>query len=304
MRVLVAGAASGLARQVVELLLADGHQVAGIDRRPWPGAPPRLALHAVDLRKRAAEDVFRRFKPEVVVHMATVTSLVMAGEERTRMNLGGTRAVFEHAHAYGAKHVVFVGRHTYYGAAADLALYHREEEPPQSLGTFPELADLVAADLFAGTTLWRGPHTTSVLRLCYTLGPSRQGTLASFLRGHRAPLVLGYDPLFQFLDESDAARAIVLAVEKRPQGIFNVAGPAPLPLSTIIEGTGRTAVSVPEPLLKLLIGRFGFPSLPRGALEHLKFPVVVDASAFRKATGFEFQVDEVETLRRFRALGQ
>lgn len=304
MRILVAGIAGGLARQVAERLLEKGHTVAGLDKRPWPGAPKAIEVHTVDLRKRAAEDVFRRFKPETVVHMATVTSLVMQGEERTRLNLGGTRAVFEHASTYGAKHVVFVGRHTYYGAAPDLALYHREEEPPQALGSFPELADLVASDLFAGSALWRAKHDTSVLRLCYTLGQSQQGTLASFLRGKRVPMVLGYDPLFQFLDESDAVHAIVRAVEKRPKGVFNVAGPQPVPLSTIIEATGRTAVPVPQPLLELVIGRLGFPALPKGALEHLKFPVVVDAKAFAEATGFHHQVDEVETLHRYRSLTQ
>jgi UDP-glucose 4-epimerase len=33
--------------------------------------------------------------------MATVTHLVAATEERYRINLGGTRAIFEHCHGYG-----------------------------------------------------------------------------------------------------------------------------------------------------------------------------------------------------------
>jgi UDP-glucose 4-epimerase len=96
---------------------------------------------------------------------------------------------------------------------------------------------------------------------------------------------------------------VVATVEKRPKGVFNVAGPPPLPLSFIIRQTGRTPVPVPEPLLSRLVGRFGFPALPRGALEHLKYPVVVDDRSFRKATGFNHEIDELETLRRYRALG-
>src|SRR5437588_10975248 len=127
--------------------------------------------------------------------------------------------------------MVFVGRHTYYGAGPDAPLYHTEDEPPQELGAYPELADLVAADLFAATQIWRTPQlNTTVLRLCYTLGASGGGTLAGFLRGRRVPMVLGFDPLFQFLHEEDAAEAIVAAVQKRPRGIYNVAGPQPLPL--------------------------------------------------------------------------
>jgi len=302
-KVLVVGAAGALARQVALMLREAGHKVIGLDRRPWYGVPKDIEMHTADLRKRQAEDVFRTRQPECVVHMATVNALSAAGEERARLNLGGTRAVFNNSVRHGVKHVVFLGRHTYYGASVESPLYHTEDEPPQGIGNFPELADLVAADLFASNALWRNPKlNTTVLRLVYTLGPSRQGTLASFLRGKRSPMVLGYDPLFQFMEESDAVAAIVAAVEKRPRGVFNVAGPNPLPLGTIIREAGRTPVPLPEPVLVQLLGRFGFPNLPRGALEHIKFPIVVDGSAFRKATGFAHTIDEVDVLRRYREL--
>ncbi len=304
MKILIMGIAGGLGRQLAVTLAHRGHDVTGIDKRSWRDAPRGIEVHEVDLRKRAAEDVFRKKKPDCVVHMATVTSLTAPGEEHYRINLGGTRAVFEHAATYGVGHVIFVGRHTFYGAAADLPLYHVEEEPPMALESFPELSDLVAADLLASTALWRAPkQITTVLRLVYTLGPSRMGTLASFLRGKRVPLVLGYDPLFQFLYEADAVAALRLAIEKKPRGVFNVAGPPPVPLSTIAEQTGRKTLPLPGPLLSRISGRFGFPRLPKGVLEHLKYPVVVDAKAFVAATGFQAEVDEVETLRRYRALG-
>ena len=303
MKVLIAGIAGSLARQVALLIRDNGHEVSGLDRRPWRDAPKGITVHAVDIRKRAAEDVFRTLRPECVVHMATINALGAGGEERARINVGGTRALFEHAKKHGVKHFVFVGRHTYYGAGPDSALYHTEDEPPQGMGAYPELADLIAADLFASNALWREPKlVTTILRLVYTLGPSQQGTLASFLRGKRVPMVLGYDPLFQFLEEADAARAVALAVDKQPRGIFNVAGPHPVPLASIIGYTGRTAVPLPEILLRQLLGRFGFPYLPKGALEHIKYPIVVDGKAFRDATGFTHEFDEVEVLRNYRQL--
>jgi UDP-glucose 4-epimerase len=195
------------------------------------------------------------------------------------------------------KQAVIVGRHTYYGAAPEAALYHTEDEPPQALDFYPELADLAAADLFAVTALWRFPDlATAVLRICYTLGPSKQGTLAGYLRGRRVPTVLGYDPLFQFIHEEDAAAAIVLAARKKLRGIYNIAGPQPLPLSVLIRETGRVPVALPERVLRRLLGRFGFPKLPVGALSHLKFPIVIDASAFQAATGFRWRPDELAAL--------
>jgi UDP-glucose 4-epimerase len=43
------------------------------------------------------------------------------------------------------------------------------------------------------------------------------------------------------------------------------------------------------------------PSLAPGARDHIKYPIVIDSGAFRRATGFEHKFDEYETLRQFRA---
>ncbi len=300
MKVVITGIAGVLARRVCHHLLRAGHTVIGIDRRPWPDAPKGVKVVQADIRKRPAEDVFRNEKPDGLIHMATVTHLTASTEERYRINMLGTRAVFEHCHDYGVGRAVFVGRHTVYGAAPDAPLYRSEGEPPLAAATFPELADLVAADLFAASALWRWPGLdTSVLRLAYTLGPTGRGTLASYIRGPRVPTVLGFDPLFQFLHEDDAAVAIVLALEASLRGVFNVCGPQPIPLHQLCWSTGRRAIPIPEPLFRHTLGHFGFPRLPAGATQHIKHPVVIDGSAFVEATGFEHDFDEEQTMAAF-----
>lgn len=301
MRVLITGMAGRLGQLVARRLDRNHHVVCGIDQRPWPDRPKTIELFDLDIRKRAAEDVFRRFRPEGVVHMATVTHLLEQSEERYRINLEGTRAVFDHSATYGADRVVFVGRHTYYGAGPDAPLYHLEDEPPTVMHDFPELADLVAADLYAGTALWRFPKLkTAVLRMCYTLGPMRHGTLASFLRGPRVPTVLGFDPLFQFMHERDAADALCASLEHGLHGVYNVAGPPPLPLSVIIRQTGRKTLPVPETLFSFTLKRLKLPGLPSGAIAHIKYPILVDDTAFREATGFRPEYDEDETMASYR----
>jgi UDP-glucose 4-epimerase len=300
--VVIPGISGKIAQRVAKRLLAQGHHVIGIDRRPWPEAPPEIELHPVDIRKRAAEDVFRRCHPEAVIHMATVTHLAVQNEEQFRVNLASTRAVFEHAATYGIKAVVFVGRHTYYGAAADSPLFHTEDEPPVEVASFPELADLVAADLYAGSALWRHPKMrTAVLRMVYTLGPSHHGTLAGFLARPRVPTVLGFDPLFQLMHEDDAASAICLALEKEIRGVFNVAGPNALPFSMLIRAAGRTPVPLPEVLLRLALGHLGLPNLSPAALGHIKYPIVVDDKPFRAATGFHHAFSEDDAIAGFRS---
>ena len=302
MKVLVTGISGKLGRLVGFELLRRGYQVAGIDRRPWPGGPEGVEVHQVDIRKRPAEDVFRTYRPDAAIHMATVTHLVTKTPDRMRVNLYGTRAFIHHCHEYGVKQAIFAGRHTFYGAAADSPLYHTEDEPPISAHAFPELADLVAADLYAASALWRYPEiATAVLRLVYTLGPSQHGTLAAFLKGPRVPLVMGFDPLFHFIHEQDAAEAIVTTLAHKLHGIFNVSGPTPVPLSTIVKAAGRRPLPMPEALFKLGLGRLGLPLLPAAAVDHLKYPIVVDSDPFKRATGFRHAYDERETIQSFRA---
>lgn len=300
MKVLLTGISGSQGRLVAYRLLASGFQVIGIDKRPWADAPEGVTMHRADIRKRSAEEVFRSERPDAVVHMATVTHLTRRSEDRYQVNLQGTRAVFDHAHAYGAKQVLFVGRHTYYGACAASPLYHKEDDPPQSVNVFPELSDLVAADLYAGSALWRYEElSTCILRFCYTLGPTCSGTLASFLKGKRVPTVLGFDPLFQFMHDEDMATGVVVALEKKLRGVFNVAGPSPVPLSVIIKEAGRQQIPVPERLIRMAVGRMGFPKLPRGAIAHLKFPITMNTEAFRDATGYEHEHDHGKIIEDF-----
>ena len=206
-KILITGISGKLGMLLAERLVGESHNVLGIDRRPWGSAPEGVRVVEADIRKRSAEDVFRTERPDTVIHMATVAHFKSKGseisrDERHRINLDGTRAIFDYVQRYELKQLVFVGRHTFYGAAADSPLYHTEDEPPMGLETFPELADLVAADLFAASALWRMPSVnTCVLRFCYNLGPHHHGTLAGYLRGPRVPTILGFDPLFQFMHE-------------------------------------------------------------------------------------------------------
>jgi UDP-glucose 4-epimerase len=72
----------------------------------------------------------------------------------------------------------------------------------------------------------------------------------------------------------------------------------PLPLSTLAAEARRPVVPMPEFLLKAMLGRAGLPNLPVGALNHIKFPVVVDGAAFAKL-GYQHKHDELQTVRAF-----
>ena len=66
MKLLITGISSQLGRLVAKVALARGHNVIGLDKRPWPAAPRGIEMHAVELQKRAGEDVFRTRRPDAV----------------------------------------------------------------------------------------------------------------------------------------------------------------------------------------------------------------------------------------------
>ena len=121
MKVLITGITGAHAQLVALRLVENGHEVLGIDVRPWQGAPRGVKMFQTDVRKRPAADVFRVHRPDVVIHMATITHFDAGSEQRFRVNLRGTQAVFKYCDEFGVKEAVFVGRHTIYGAAETMA---------------------------------------------------------------------------------------------------------------------------------------------------------------------------------------
>ena len=249
MRVLIPGASGAIARKVALAPDGEGHEVIGIDRRPWPDAP--IEFHEVDIRKRAAEDVFRKRAPRGrrphgdgdVARRAGRGALPDQPRRHARRLRPRARLRRQALHLRRPPHLLRrrprLAALPHRGRAADRAQ------------RFPELADLVAADLYAATALWRFPElATTVLRICYTLGPTGHGTLASFLRGSACRWCSASIRSFSSCTRTTSSRRIVLALEKRPRGVFNVAGPQPLPLSRVVGGAGRTAVPLPEFVLE------------------------------------------------------
>lgn len=302
MKVLITGVSGSLGRLVTCDLLRAGHDVCGIDRRSWDDCPHGVRVYNTDLRGVGIHDRFRSERPDVVVHLAASSPFVPAGAARQRGNLVLTRALLDAVAQHGVSQLVFASRHLYYGAAADLPLVRREDDPPHGVQTFPEAADLIASDLMVSTALWRMPRMrTLVLRFCHPLGASGRGILAQLLQGTRVPTILGFDPLVQFLHSDDVARAICMGIELGLFGVYNVGGNRPLALSRIASALGRSTVSIPESLYRISVGRFGFPEIPAGSLSLLKYPIVVDDSAFRSRTGFVPRYDEMQTLEQYRA---
>lgn len=301
MKILIVGIATAVGRRLAEEMLNLGYEILGLDIRPWPGVPKEIEITRADIRRKPAEEVFRTRCPDTVVYIAPAAGAAQDYDRRYRMNLESTRAVFEYSNNYKAKQVVFVSRHMVYGAAPDTSMYCSEDDPPYGGLTFPKLNDIFTADLYASQALWRYPDLNVILlRMVYTLGPSRRGALARFLKGPGVPTILGFDPLFQFMHEDDHVHAIITAMEAKLHGVYNIAGPQPLPLSTLIDKAGKISIPIPQRWYPPFLERFGYPEIFANSINHIKYSVIIDDKKFRQATGFMHRYDENQTLKAFR----
>lgn len=297
-RIVVTGASGSFGRVAVRWLASRGYSVTAVDLHDDASRPESVEFHRLDVRKRGFEDVVRRVKPDALVHLAMVRRFGRDAEERHRINFEGTAKVFEVGLRAGLKKMVFVSRATVYGALPDQPQFVTEDHPPAAGRTFPEIQDLVAADLYVSGMLWRHPEVETVLlRPVNVLGPTVRTLLNRYLGRPRVFTVLGFDPIQQVIHEEDLGLAFERALAPGVRGVFNVTGPGEVPLHVLIEEAGATAVPLPEPVIALVKGRLGFPEIPRGALEYLKYPCTVDGRRFREATGFEPMHGLVETLR-------
>jgi len=159
--------------------------------------------------------------------------------------------------------------------------------------TYPEVRDLAEVDTLCSAFLWQHPEVrTAILRPVNTLGDSVHSAIGAYLRQRYIPTILGFDPMMQFVHEEDLAAAILLSIERKLRGVFNVAGPGAVPLHVAIEETGGTQIPLPEIALRPLARRMfglGLYPVPPGAIDFIKYPCTVSDERFKAVTGFRPQ---------------
>jgi UDP-glucose 4-epimerase len=297
-KVLITGIAGGQGRLIARRL-GGTFALSGVDRVPWEDHPPEIPVHILDLRKRKMEDIFRTERPDAVVHHAFIRHFRAEPRVRHEVNVLGTKRLLEYCVTYGVKRVVVLSSSYVYGALPDNPYYVDEEYPLNVSRTYPEVRDLAEVDTLCSAFLWRHPEVaTTIFRPVATLGPSVSSTMARYLRQGYVPMIMGFDPMTQFIHEDDVAEAVAVALEKGTHGVYNVVGPGAVPLSVAVRETGGTALPIPEPLARLVFGRLfqlGLYHTPPGAIDFVKYPCTLDGRRFRAATGFRprFSLEDI-----------
>jgi UDP-glucose 4-epimerase len=297
--VLITGICGRLGRRLARRLHRE-RTVIGIDRRDFEGRPKDIQHHQFDIRRKKTQDVFRQQRLAAVVHLGVMHDPRASQAEHHSWNVAGFQKLLEFVAQYDVPKLVVLSSANVYGPRADNPQFLPEDAPLLGGAAFSEIRDLIEVDMLAQSFFWKRPETeTVILRPVHILGGVRNAP-SNYLRLKAIPTLLGFDPMVQVIHQDDVVGAIVQALRPGARGIFNVAGPPPLPLSRLIALTGRPRITIPHFLAQSIVGplwRYRVTSFPAPELDHIRYVCMVDDRRARDVLHHAPAHDIAETAR-------
>ncbi len=305
-KILITGASSAISRLVAGAL-SPKYDLVGVDPRPAPRDSHFPGEFIVaDYHSRKLDEVFLRYKFDTVMHLGRIReSQKYSTQYRFQMNVIGTQKLLDLCKLNEVKNLIVLSTYHVYGAHRLNALQLSEDAPLRASQSFPELVDAVELDHAATTFMWKNREIrTTVLRPTNVIGKHIRNTICSLLRSGVCPKIFGFDPLMQFIDEKDLARALVLTLEQPVSGVFNVAGEGVVAYSHAIRHAN--AVSVPLPPfvtsgLVRILAEMSKMNLPPYLMEFFKYPTIINDDSFRAKFGYMPKVKTVQSLKNLGA---
>jgi nucleoside-diphosphate-sugar epimerase len=259
MRVVVTGATGNLGTAVVPRLLAAGHEVHGIARRPPPADPatPALRWTALDLTALDRAERLRAVMEGVdaVIHLAWGFQPTRDAAYLRRLDVGGTEAVLDAARAAGVARLVHISSVGAYSPATS-AVPVDESWPTGGIPKLPYSRHKVEAERLLDAHEAVPGHRPAVTRIRPSLMASEAAgsaldryALPSLLPARLVGLlpVLPMDRRFrvQLTHSADIAEGVVLALEKGLDGAVNLAAGPVLERDDIARALGAKPVQLP-----------------------------------------------------------
>ena len=282
--------------------------IRGMARRPFDPSEQgwkKTEYVRGDVLDRSAVDALVK-GADVVVHLAFI--IMGSDEESRRVNLQGSRNVFEAAVAAGATRLIYTSSVAAYGFRSDHPPSIAEDAPARG-SDHPYSAQKAELEAVLGEVTSGADTAVYVFRPCLVAGPGAlqmvEEVPASIRRIARVP---GIQPVvpdpgvpLQIVHEDDVATAIRAAVLGRgTPGVYNLAGEGTLSLSDIARAYGWRSVGIPKGVARFasgLVSKLTFlPSKARW-IDAVSGPMLMDTSKAKRELAWRPKHDARTTLR-------
>ena len=287
--IVITGICGRLGKRLARVLHRE-RPVIGVDRRPFPDKPKDILHAQLDLRRKKLKDVFRNGNVAGIVHLGVLHDPRASAEEHHSWNVAGFAKLLEYVAQFKVPKLVVLSSANVYGPQPGNAQFLTEDAPLLGGSRFGEIRDLIEVDMLAQSFFWKHPETeTVILRPVHILG-SVHNAPSNFLRLPVVPTLLGYDPMVQVIQERDVVTALKLALKPGVKGIYNLAGPEPIPLSRIVDVLDKSTLPIPFSLGNAMMKRLWsmhLTSFPPPELDHIRYVCMVDDKRARQVLGFK-----------------
>lgn len=297
-RALVTSAAGGMGRLVCRRL-HRAFDVIAVDRAPFPDRPKDVDHHQVDLRRKAATQLLKRKRADVVVHIGGIHAPPERGGQSRRL-VEATVHLLKLVEETKARKLVLLSSAMLYGPSATSSGFLSEEAPLLGASSVPELSDDISLDMMVQSFFWKSPETeTVILRPVHVVGPHLDNLASRYLRARQVPRLLGFDPMMQIVHEDDVVDAVERALAPGVRGVFNIVGQTQAPLSRLLRVRGTSTLPLPAPLFRAALQRafsWRLSAIDAGELAFLQYSYLVDGRRAASELGFQPRKSLRETL--------
>ena len=303
-RILVTGLStywgSRLARELEQN--PDVEAIIGVDSADPAGELERTEFVRVGTQHALLHRVIEAAEIDTVIDSRLVVdSTVTSSRQAHENNVIGTMNILAACTHSTVKKVVFKSSAHYYGAAQDDPAFFTETmgrpHPPRT----PIERDIVEAEASMADFREKNPDiTVTVLRFCNVLGPDVRTAHSRLFELPAIPMILGFDPRYQFVHEDDVVNALKHASEYDVPGTFNVAGDGVLAFTEVCSLIGSPFLPILPPwgtgAAAAAMRRLGI-TIPPEMLNQLRFGRGLDNRRL-KATGFVYRYTTRETVMK------
>jgi UDP-glucose 4-epimerase len=299
--VAITGASTYLGTELIKLLEADPRyqRVLALDIRR-PHLPPDLIKtehHPVDLTVPTVGSQLATLLHGVdtVVHGAFLSFPTHAASWAHELEDVGTMHVLDACAQVAPARFLLLSTTMVYGPTAGNPNWLTERAPLRGLPGSRYVTDKVRAEAQVARHADQHSETgVAVLRFAPLLGPTVTSYATRFFSRPIAPVLMGHDPLLQFVHESDAVQALKRAVDRDVVGPFNIVGEGVLPYSTVLALMGRIPIPMPHFVARRLyraLWATQIAATPPTFLDFLRYLCVADGSRAERELGFRPRYD-------------